>query len=176
MIAKYLRTHSKLGESPKEKEMLNTFVSDFCHLDGALIFALIRLNSNEITISEIVGALWSKYCKDYLSYYDSVPANARSDDDYDNKESSMIYIQDQDGFKLNKSPSTEKVVNRRQNYNKIYNKQTLNPTYTTPVKSILTDYDLNNNTSRDNSKLSECKNNLIVNNEELIIIQSEEKL
>jgi hypothetical protein len=64
-IAKYLRTHNKLGDSEKEREMFNSFIDDFCHLDGAFMFEIIKRNSNYITTSEIICALWGKYCRDF---------------------------------------------------------------------------------------------------------------
>lgn len=64
-ISKYLRSHNKLGNTDKDQEMLDAFVNEFCHLDGAFIFAIIRRNSNYITTSEIICSLWSKYCRDF---------------------------------------------------------------------------------------------------------------
>lgn len=64
-ISKYLRAHGKLGDSEKDKEMFTTFVNDYCYLDGAFIFQILRRNSNYITTSEIICSLWSRFCKDY---------------------------------------------------------------------------------------------------------------
>ncbi len=64
-VAKYLRAQGKLGDTEKEKEMLALFVNEYCYLDGAFIFQILRRNSNYITTSEIISALWSKYCRDY---------------------------------------------------------------------------------------------------------------
>ena len=65
-IAKYLRSHNKLGSSDKEKDMFNSFVDVYCHLDGAFIFSIIRRNTNYITTSEIISNLYTKYCPDYI--------------------------------------------------------------------------------------------------------------
>jgi hypothetical protein len=60
-----LRSHNKLSDSQKDKEMLIAFVNDYCHLDGAFIFEIIRNNSNFITTSEVICTLWSKYTREY---------------------------------------------------------------------------------------------------------------
>ncbi|RMZ93060.1 innexin unc-9-like, partial [Brachionus plicatilis] len=65
-ITKYLKSLKKLGSSDKDKEILDTFVTDYCHLDGAFIFNLLRRNSNYITTSEIISALYERYCRDYI--------------------------------------------------------------------------------------------------------------
>ena len=65
VVSKYLRTHRKLGSGEKDKEMFNSFVMDYCHLDGAFIFEIIRRNSNYITTSEIIVSLWQKYYREY---------------------------------------------------------------------------------------------------------------
>ncbi len=64
-IAKYLRAQGKLGDTEKEKEILVHFVNEYCYLDGAFIFQILRRNSNYITTSEIISALWTKYYHDY---------------------------------------------------------------------------------------------------------------
>jgi hypothetical protein len=64
-IIKYLKTQSKYGGSEKERMMLDSFIDDYCHLDGAFIFSLTKRNTNFVTASEIICALWSKYNRDY---------------------------------------------------------------------------------------------------------------
>lgn len=64
-ISKYLRSQNKLGDTEKDREMLALFVNEYCYLDGAFIFQILRRNSNYITTSEIISALWSKYTRDY---------------------------------------------------------------------------------------------------------------
>lgn len=61
--------HNKLENTPREREMFKTFVDEFCHLDGALMFAIIRRNSNYITASEIISALWVKYSEDCSRFH-----------------------------------------------------------------------------------------------------------
>lgn len=63
-IARYLRSHNKLGNSEKERQLFGSFVQDYCYLDGAFIFAILRRNSNYITTSEIISSLWARYCRD----------------------------------------------------------------------------------------------------------------
>lgn len=65
IVSKYLMTQNKLGSSEKDRIMLRSFVNEYCHLDGAFIFALIRRNTNFITVSEIICSLWLKYCREY---------------------------------------------------------------------------------------------------------------
>lgn len=67
-ITKYLRVHGKLGESEKDKEMFDTFVNDYCYLDGAFICQILRRNSNYITTSEIICSLWSRFCVDFARH------------------------------------------------------------------------------------------------------------
>ena len=64
-IAKYLRVHGKLGEEKQDQQMFEAFVNDYCYLDGAFIFQILRRNSNYITASEIICSLWKKFCADY---------------------------------------------------------------------------------------------------------------
>lgn len=68
-IAKYLRVHGKLSDSEKQQEMFETFVNDYCYLDGAFIFQILRRNSNYITTSEVICALWSKFSANYRMNY-----------------------------------------------------------------------------------------------------------
>lgn len=65
LLAKYLKSHKKLGSGEKESEMFDAFVNEYFHLDGAFIVAIIRRNSNYLTTSEIVCALWSKFGREY---------------------------------------------------------------------------------------------------------------
>ncbi len=64
-IAKYLRSHNKLGDSEKDKKIFDSFVTEYCHLDGAFIFQILRRNSNYLTTSDIIVALWTKYVNNY---------------------------------------------------------------------------------------------------------------
>jgi innexin len=64
-MAKYLRSMNKLGNSEKEKEMFESFVDSYLHLDGAFVFAILRRNSNYIATSEIVCALWSIFTREF---------------------------------------------------------------------------------------------------------------
>lgn len=69
-IAKYLRVHGKLLDSEKEQEMFEIFVNDYCYLDGAFIFQILRRNSNYITTSEVICALWSIFSSEkYVMNY-----------------------------------------------------------------------------------------------------------
>ena len=72
-IAKYLRSHNKLGSGEKEKEMFYAFVNDYLHLDGAFILCILRRNSNYITSSEIVCTLWSRFCREYIRSHSDAP-------------------------------------------------------------------------------------------------------
>ena len=60
-IAKYLRSHKRLGTEEKDVKLFDSFIVDYCHLDGAFIIEIIRRNSNYITTSEIMCALWARY-------------------------------------------------------------------------------------------------------------------
>jgi hypothetical protein len=96
-IAKYLRSHSKLGDNEKDKEMLNTFVNEYCHLDGAFIFQIIRNNSNFITTSEIICTLWSKYCREYFRHHQKINIlNSQKTSQNEKNESVEIGIIDYD--------------------------------------------------------------------------------
>lgn len=65
VIVKYLQTQQKYGGGEKDRLILDSFVSEYCHLDGAFIIALIRRNVNFVTTSEIICQLWSKYCREF---------------------------------------------------------------------------------------------------------------
>jgi hypothetical protein len=65
LLGKYLKSHKRLGDGEKEREMFDSFVNDYFHLDGTFIMAIIRRNSNFLTTSEIVCALWSKYSREF---------------------------------------------------------------------------------------------------------------
>jgi hypothetical protein len=64
-IRKYLQSEGKLNEDKRTQDMFNVFVKDYCYLDGAFIFQIMRRNSNYITTAEIVSSLWGKFCEDY---------------------------------------------------------------------------------------------------------------
>ena len=55
-----------LGKSRHDKKMFDSFVKDFCYIDGVFIFSILRRNSNFIATSEIVCALWLKYLNENL--------------------------------------------------------------------------------------------------------------
>jgi len=76
LIAKYLKSHKKLGSGDKESEMFDTFVNNHLHLDGAFIIAIIRRNSNYLSTSEIVCALWSKFGREFTRMHHDVPRSA----------------------------------------------------------------------------------------------------
>ena len=62
-IGKYLRSQVKLGDSEKEVAAFNKFVLEYCHLDGAFIFQILRRNSNFIAASDIISSLWFRFCE-----------------------------------------------------------------------------------------------------------------
>jgi hypothetical protein len=64
-MAKYLRSMNKLGNTEKDKEMFESFVDDYLHLDGAFVFAILRRNSNYIATSEIVCSLWLIFTREF---------------------------------------------------------------------------------------------------------------
>lgn len=96
-IAKYLKSHNKLGNTEKDKELFNTFVKEYCHLDGAFIFSILRRNSNYITTSEIICTLYDKFCREFnrpprehrqvLNAYakETIEIGMMDNDDYDEK-------------------------------------------------------------------------------------------
>jgi hypothetical protein len=69
-IEKYLKAKQKYGGSEKDRMILDSFVTEYCHLDGAFIFALIRRNTNFITTSEIISSVWDKFYKAYTSTHE----------------------------------------------------------------------------------------------------------
>lgn len=98
-IANYLRSHNKLGASDKDKDMFHSFVDDYCHLDGAFIFSIIRRNTNYITTSEIISNLYTKYCPDYIRSQNTSRfefTNKKNDVSYNNTESVGIGMVDYD--------------------------------------------------------------------------------
>ena len=66
----YLKAKQKFGGSEKDGLILDSFVSEYCHLDGAFIFALLRQNTNFIITSEIICSVWDKFYKVYTSSHD----------------------------------------------------------------------------------------------------------
>ena len=47
-----------------DNSSLNHFIDDFCNLDGAFVFAIIRRNTNYMTTSDIISSLYHSYTSD----------------------------------------------------------------------------------------------------------------
>ena len=91
-MAKYLRSHNKLGTGEKDLDIFNTFITEYCHLDGAFIIEIIRRNSNYITTSEIIVALWSRYHREIARSQQEMPRSINVDGSFskDRTEIGMI--------------------------------------------------------------------------------------
>jgi hypothetical protein len=70
-IEHYLKAKKKIGSNAKDGLILDAFVTEYCHLDGAFIFALIRENTNFIITTEIISSVWDKFYKEYTSNRDT---------------------------------------------------------------------------------------------------------
>lgn len=70
LIEHYLKAKRKIGGSEKDGLILEAFVTQYCHLDGAFIFSLIRENTNFIITTEIISSVWDKFYKAYTSSHD----------------------------------------------------------------------------------------------------------
>ena len=70
-IEHYLKAKLKIGGNEKDGLILDAFVTEYCHLDGSFIFALIRENTNFIITTEIMSAVWDKFYKQYTSSRDT---------------------------------------------------------------------------------------------------------
>lgn len=89
-ISKYLKSHNKISDT--NESSLNKFIENFCHLDGAFVFAIIRRNTNYMTTSEIISNLFVKYCLDAVRLKNRNSVNGNGFNRDDNK--SVIEIND----------------------------------------------------------------------------------
>jgi hypothetical protein len=95
-MAKYLRSHNKLGTEEKDLQIFNSFITDYCHLDGAFIIEILRRNSNYITTSEILVALWSKYQREMMRSHQDVPRIIHVEGNFNNKDQTELAMIDCD--------------------------------------------------------------------------------
>jgi len=104
-ISKYLKTQKQLSDNEKDDMLLDAFVNEYCHLDGSFIFSLIRRNTNFITTSEIICALWMKFCRDYTKPTEMKPlfGEHRKRNDYD--------VDDNENLKYDKNAITSSMTN-----------------------------------------------------------------
>jgi hypothetical protein len=105
-----------LGNSEKERVMFDSFVSDYCHLDGGFIFALLRRNANFISTSEIICTLWSRYCREYTRTHDlqhdndapkTIIVHAANNNETNHRVASRIAFETSDGLSSEKQPLTQ---------------------------------------------------------------------
>jgi hypothetical protein len=61
---KSIRNYLNFSSIDKNKNMIPSFVDNYCGLDGSFVFTIIRRNTNYMTTSEIISNLYVKYCLD----------------------------------------------------------------------------------------------------------------
>ena len=87
VIFRYIKNHVKAGQAyeiDNKEQRMDKFVNNYLRLDGVFLLRLIGHNTNNITVTEIIVALWNNWNeKENKNLDDNANQDPKAIDDVD---------------------------------------------------------------------------------------------
>ena len=91
----YIRNHLRLADvldsDPRSLGLLREFVCDYLQQDGVFVMRMIGHNTNNITVTEVIGNLYTKFCEKKKKKNDDFPPVESSAPPLDNEKQPLTY-------------------------------------------------------------------------------------